>query len=239
MASRQWLKDNPKVLGYVPQPIHQQLQRFTVEHDVSFSKALTLILETYFELAPEVLPAPAQSHDAKLLSLEQEVKALRTQVDALHHSSKQAEATASLQERDSMQRDEPRRSLNTKNCKISRPGVEALSQMTTTEEPQKQNHMVDRSSQKTQAAPDTQEEKIPLYQTTSMSKRGRKLGKSESAPHSSERTILSSQKQIEAPDPAINASASAVKRLPEKQGWFSRLRLSGASQPTLSSPSDP
>ena len=42
--------ENPKVSGYIPQPVYDQLMQFKAERSLSVSQAVTTILEEYFGL---------------------------------------------------------------------------------------------------------------------------------------------------------------------------------------------
>ena len=42
--------ENPKVSGYIPQAVYDQLMSFKAEHGLSVSQAITAILEEHFGL---------------------------------------------------------------------------------------------------------------------------------------------------------------------------------------------
>lgn len=249
MASSQWLKDNPKVLGYVPQHVYQHLQMFTVERELSISKALTLILAEYFELEPASLPLPESlRHDVKLSNLEQDVKDLQAKVAALNNTKQQNDAMALTQNSHSTQSDGPRRTLSAANCKIPRVEMDPLTQTTTSdvakEQPQARTSMFD--YQKAQAS-SAAGEAVPIFKTTRMRSRLRISGKEDQIQPSRKQSGSSGQshsfKEQGSSEPSPQSSPKPL--LGRIDSFFQR-RLnsshtdgSTAPRPALPPPSNP
>lgn len=246
MASEQWHQDNPKILSYAPKAVHQRLQEFSVERKTSVSKAVTLILEEYFELEPKQ-PLSSKNdfqQDAKLKNLKQEVENL---------TSKVAELTSQLSrshqnKTESTQRDESPKPLTFQKIKINRGVAEPSDQTTssdkTKDHSQERNGISDHSFKTSQDSPVTEEESIPVYKTTPMRsglKKSRENDRMNSSKNQSGSSNQSNQfKGQGAPD---NSPESFSEKL---LGRFFSQRLSGsnkdsssASRPALPPPSDP
>lgn len=248
MASEQWHQDNPKILSYAPKAVHQRLQEFSVERRTSVSKAVTLILEEYFELEPKQ-PLSSKNdfqRDAKLRNLKQEVEDL---------TSKVAELTSQLSrshqnKTESTQRDESPKPLTLQRIRINRRVAEPPDQTTssdkTKDHSQERNGISDHSFKTSQDSPVTEEESIPVYKTTPMRSGLKKSRENDRMNPSKNQSGLSNQdNQSKQQGSSDNSPKSFSKKLLGGIGSLSQ-RLSGsnrgsssASRPALPPPSDP
>jgi len=246
MASEQWHQDNPKILSYAPKAVHQRLQEFSVERKTSVSKAVTLILEEYFELEPKQ-PLSSKNdfqQDAKLRNLKQEVENLTSKVAELTNQLSRSHQNKT----ESNQRDESPKPLTFQKIKINRGVAEPSDQTTssgkTKDHSQERNGISDHSFKTSQDSPVTEEESIPVYKTTPMRsglKKSRENDRMNSSKNQSGSSNQSNQfKGQGAPD---NSPESFSEKL---LGRFFSQRLSGsnkdsssASRPALPPPSDP
>lgn len=187
MASRQWLKDNPKVLAYVPRPVYQRLKVFIKERKVSVSKAVTLILEAYFELEPEQpLASDEVQRDAKLDKLEQELKELTAQVAELHQQlgRERSDTARPTQRSEATQSNTPTQE-GIRKLYVAKENLKLRRETTDFSEPKlssdqvnsrSKNEMFGASSQTPQDSTPDEEENIPISQTTPMKKQKSKGG---------------------------------------------------------------
>jgi hypothetical protein len=247
MASRQWLKDNPKVLGYVSKTVHQHLQGFSIRHNVSVSRALTLILEEYFELEPDFQSSPDDvRRDTKIEILEQELENLRAKVDELTHqlSEKQQGETKSTQSGRATQGEQTPKPFKVREFKIRREGAEVDNQTQPSDEARKQTKDSPSFFDAPPQDPPSTNEKIPIHKTTPMPRR-RKLGTDNPLDRSRNQSIASNRKHQSDEQGSLDSNTEgSSKGLLGRLGSFSRklgssnTGNSSTSRPALPPPAD-
>jgi len=235
MATKQWLADNPKVLGYLPKTVHDQLQEFKAEQGVSVSRALTMILESYFELE-SFKPSTDTCTDKRLSNLEQQVAAIKVTVDQLSKQTSPIEDVVTVEE---IPVEEPSSPTNTSQSRILRFNKSAIIPANSPlSSEKKESTNKSQSTFTTRSQPNSSSEEPPIYKTVriprSQSVESEEQVEKDSQTAGSDIEITSSQAQEPSTD---NSSTSLSKSKLQLGGRKIQNFFKGFSPPSLK-PSD-
>lgn len=162
MATKQWLVENPKVLGYLPKNIYDQLQEFKAEQKVSVSRALTMILENYFEL--ESFEPPADScTDGRLTNLEQQVAAIKVAVNQLANHPSSSEDVVAAEETSAEQPSSTTDDLQPRILRFSKNAIIPANSSSSLEK--KENTNKSQPTVTKRSHQDSSSEEPPIYKT--------------------------------------------------------------------------
>lgn len=251
MGSRQWLQDNPKVISYVPKHVHQQLQEFAKEQDISISKAVIFIMEEYFELKiDQSFSSNSSEQETRIRNIEQKIEELESQILNNQPTELNNQPTKDQRgETESTQKNEPSKAPKNKFVLSTSP-EEPVDQTVPSNKAkedysQEQKTISDYFSKPSQDSFTTQEENIPISATTRMPRGSGESGEnirmnsSKNKNSSSNRNHQSKEKES-----SDNSSVSSSKGF--LGGLFSGGKLiasnkdgSPTSRPALPPSSDP